>query len=315
LIQTGSKPDRLLQHFINIVHRDFSQKIFVMIYGKAGGGKSTLLNIPANLYGDDLTSATDIYRMGRKFGLEDCYDKRINVDSDMPTKKMSPDIVATLKKITGGVHGSDNKMVVEKKGVGIFSVHIHCFFLFGCNQLAKWEEDSLQEVESIMRRALLVKYESFAIDCAGLEEITLDPEFLDKIYTWLLHQPVAPVKNIDKASWVKETQKEWFLDCDPLMGVLNDLYESSDSDKDTVPCREVYDKALAELQDQNLTIPKNLMAQITISLMAMGVRKNTTKNNPKYLRIKRQYILDGSEDDPKNPYEEMGVIPNRGGSA
>jgi len=289
LLRTGNKPREMLQFLVNMVHRDYTQKMFLIVYGKAGGGKSTLLNIPANLYGDTLTSTTDLYHLGKKFGLADIWDKRVNIDSDIPTKTMNANVVSILKKLTGGVRGSDNKITVEKKGVDLFSVRIQVTLVFGCNQLPKWDEESLTECESIGRRALLNHYQSFQIDCPGLEEITLDPEFLDDIYSYLLQQKAGAINKIGKEAWIKQSLDEWFTDCDPLLGILKENYEYVDNEKETVGCHEVYAQVLEDLQTENSTIPKNLMAQITQSLMTLGIKKNTTKNNPKYLKIRRLY--------------------------
>jgi len=295
LLKTGDKPALLRQYLINMVHRDFTDKKFLIVYGKAGGGKSTLLNIPANMFGDELTSTTDLYRLGKKFGLKDCYKARINIDSDIPVKTMDANVVSILKKLTGGVHGSDNKVTVELKGVDLFSVRIGCYFVFGCNQLPKWDTESLTECESIGRRALLVHYETFQIDCAGLEEITLDADFLDDIYSYLIRLPVKPINMVGKEQWIKQALDEWFTDCDPLLGILKDLYEPTDKDMDSVLCTEVYEMVCEELNKDNSTIPKNLMAQITQSLMTLGIRKNSTKTKPKYLKIARKYDPDTKE--------------------
>src|SRR4030066_220977 len=101
-----------------------------MCYGPRGSGKSTLLQIFENLFGIDLVSKTPWNKIGQRFGMKECYDKRVNVCPDLEIKYVSSEAIAMLKNLTG----KDGYIEVEKKGIDSFSYPIQCFISFGSNQ-------------------------------------------------------------------------------------------------------------------------------------------------------------------------------------
>lgn len=93
--------DIILKYFVAIVHKYRDDEMFLMCYGPRGAGKSTLLQIFENMLGIDLVSKTPWKKFGSRFGMKECYDKRVNVCPDLEIKYVSSEAIAMLKNLTG----------------------------------------------------------------------------------------------------------------------------------------------------------------------------------------------------------------------
>ena len=288
------QPRWFIQFLIAMVHKNFSNEMFLIAFGPKGSGKSTLLGIPRAIFGPKLTSATTLYKLGQRFGLTQCYDKRVNINPDLPIKELYPDAVANLKMLTGGQDGSDGNIEIELKGISSFAVKLQCFFLFGCNQLPKFSADSLSECESIGRRTLLLECKNPQIRCPQMKELVEDPDFLDLIYSWLLRQPDKPIIQGDLQDWIDEVLERWFTNCDPLLQIIKELYRHTDTDS-RVPQKEVFEHVTEAMNEENLPVPRNLAAQITQAMATIRIRKDTNHRNYHYMNIKRLYE---TEEEP-----------------
>lgn len=280
--------DRLRQFLLLILHRDYTQELFYIAYGKAGSGKSTGLQIASKLYGRNYTSATPLFKLGNRFGLKESHDKRINVNPDMACIKLKPEAIAIIKTLTGGEEGSDGRVEVEMKGKDSFTVQIQCFHMFGINQLPQFAEEVMGEIDSIMRRACLVDYTDvkIPIPCPAFKELVADPEFLDDLYWILLHMPVEKIKLPDDQTFKNTNRQEWSLNANPLAGILRELYQYAKGK--AIPCKTVIDETKEACENEGLLIGSQVQQQITFCLQDMRIfRDNGRGLKANYLNIER----------------------------
>ena len=272
LCSTPKHGDRLRKFWALMVHKDHTQELFLMSYGKRGSGKSTALNIPANLFGEDLTSATVFYKLGTRFGLKECYDKRVNVCPEMSVKSLKNAEVGMMKTLTGGESGADGFVEVEKKGLDSFKYPIQCFFLFGINQLPEFADEVSGEIESIMRRVCLIEYTDAQKPCPEYKSLMKDPDFLDDLYWILLHEPIEPIKVPDQEQFITANLDEWLTNCSPMLRMIKNCFKYSEFD--SIAVKNVLEKITEEYEAESLIPPHNLQQEITYALRGMKIYRD-----------------------------------------
>jgi hypothetical protein len=283
---------RYWQYLTSLAHRDYRNEMFCMVFGPKNAGKSTLLSVPRLLYGVANTGALNIYRFKDEQALANVYNKRVNVCPDMAIKTLGVNAIGILKCITGGGSGgSDGQMEVKKLYADSFLIDIRIHLFFGINQLPVFSEDATQELESIGRRACLVESKKTLDSCDGFKDMITDPEFLDLMYSELLRTKSVLIKPPNIKPWVDATLKRWMINADPLMRILDDQYIATDKSTDHIGVNEVFGYVLEAMKSENLTVSKNLQAQITSALKTMGIPKGGSHKNYFYTNIQERDIF------------------------
>lgn len=125
----GEVFDLICEAFGNCFYLLNSYRGAVMLYGPNGNnGKSTLLNILAQLVGRENASFLSLQDTAARFRLVEVYGKAVNIGDDIPDAYL-PDS-ATFKKLTTG-----ETVTGERKGQDAFSFKPYAKMFFSMNEL------------------------------------------------------------------------------------------------------------------------------------------------------------------------------------
>jgi len=290
-IKDETDRDNFLKFWLAVIHKIHDYEIFLMCYGVKWGGKSSLLNIFQAMYGRQVVGKKPLVKISRRFGLSSIYDKRINIHADMPIVNFDPFTISLIKTLTG----EDGDIEVEIKGLTPFTFPINCFFAFGINQLMEFKKDAEKEIDSIMRRVVLVEFPTVQKINTVFKKELLDDDFLDELYSWFVVTKSNPLFYDDEQeSWIQRNKQKWFMNSNPILKILLENYiytatieiEGSDPIIDKIFCREVVKLVKDELELDGQHIPSNLKGMITHSFSSMNIYPNTQRvGNQKYLNV------------------------------
>jgi hypothetical protein len=184
---------------------------------------------------------------------------------------------------------------IEIKGVNKFNYPIQFFLLFGANQLMGFTKYGVSEMDSIFRRAVLVKFPIRQQRDTGFKKAVIAPELLDRIYSYYLWCPV-PVMFTDAEmdGWIEDTKQRWLLDADPVMRVCKEEYRWVP--QGSILTTDVWAHVAERLEADDMTVPADLHADVTQALETMKItRKGRT--DPVYINI--EAINPSEEAEPK----------------
>ena len=261
--------ENYLKFWISVVHKKHEYESFLICYGPKGSGKSSNLGIFPAMYGEDVTAKKPLNLIGRRFGLSNIYTKRINIHPDMPVVDLDPFTISVLKNITGNDGGID----VEIKGLTPITYKIMLFLAFGIQQLPGFNQHAEKEIDSIMRRVVLVDFPETQKINRKFKKDLLAPDFLDQLYSWLVYMRPVPFFEDDKMDeWIQYNKKKWLRNADPVLRILEDnfVYE----DKHTTKAFDVIQLVRAELEADGMLVPSRLKTQITNAFSAMNIHSN-----------------------------------------
>jgi len=286
--------------FLHVIHKNFDDEVFLMLYGVKGAGKSTLIQIFTEMYGPQMTSKTGLQKLGGRFGKTDMYDKRINAEPDLPIVDLNPYVISELKKLTG----EDGYLEVELKNKDPFKYLISCFLVFGINQLMGFNQDAEKEIDSIMRRVILVECPTMMPKNAEFKKKIRDPEFLDELYSWgVITPPLLMYEPEEEEEWIRQNKELWLLNSDPILRICREEFEYCPPEIiqeesgieipliQSIRIMEVITTVSECLEEEGQIIPKHTDIQtlITRSLKTMKILKNTRHGkNAAYENIVRR---------------------------
>lgn len=283
IIPDGQERNYFIKFCINIVHKNFDDELFCMLYGPKGGGKSTILQLFGLMFGTQNVSKTLLHKFGKRFGLKEMYNKRLNVNPDLPIVPMSDHTIAILKQLTG----NDGPIEVELKGTDSFQYPVRCFLIFGINQLMGFKATSEQEIESIFRRALLIHLPTTLKRNTKFKHQLQDSEFLDELYSWLVW--MRPLNILDDDSiewWVNMNKRKWLTNSNPILAICKSLYVHFQGGK--LGVRDVQDEVRAELENDGKLTSHQLQTNITQALQTMKIYRDSGRgSHANYRDIKR----------------------------
>lgn len=277
--------DNFVKFFIAVVHKKLGWGKFLMLYGKTGSGKSTILQILPALYGPDNSSKTTLIQIGKQFGLGHMYDKRVNVSPDIPMVPINPYVIANMKTLTGG----DGGIPVEIKGGTLFMHKITCFIALGIQELVGFTNEAEREIDSWMKRVVLGECPNIHPEDEDFKESVLDKKFLSELYSWAMNQtPTRFYEPGGEKEWIRHNKEEWLLKCNPILAILKENYEYCETDmveRDGIPepitqsilCFQIESLVRKELEAEGSLIPKQLRNQITRAFNTMFIGRSKGK--------------------------------------
>jgi len=299
----ADKDDRnnYLKFWLAVVHKKHDYEVFLMCYGVKWGGKSSNLNIFAQMYGTQVVSKKALQLIGKRFGLSNIYHKRVNIHADMPIVNLDPFTISILKTITG----NDGDIEIELKGVTAFEYRIALFMAFGINQLMGFTQNAEKEVDSIMRRVVLVEFPDIQKLDAEFKKSLLDPHFLDRLYSWfVISSPLPLFEESNQIAWIQRNKKKWLLNADPVLRILLENYAFAEHV--TITSTDVISFVRSELESEGMLVPKNLKLQITNAFSTMDIFPNDKRGTKAlYLNVRPIDVAEQEYEDFLA--EEIGV--------
>ncbi|MGQ3491261.1 DNA primase family protein [Limosilactobacillus mucosae] len=124
---------------------------FLLIYGNGGEGKSTMLNMVENLFGQGNVANVDLGALGdsdkARFNLAKLNRKELNYSDDIGNGFIKETNI--LKRLTGG-----NRMTAEYKGKDPFEFTNEAKLIFTCNNLPSFSDTS----HGMERRPIIIEW-------------------------------------------------------------------------------------------------------------------------------------------------------------
>jgi phage/plasmid-associated DNA primase len=222
------------------------------------------------MWGAQVTSKKSLHLMGKRFGLSNIYDKRINIHPDMPIVDLDPYCISILKNLTG----NDDDIEIEIKGLTPIEYKITLFLAFAIQQLPGFNIHAEKEIDSIMRRVVLVEYPVMQEVNREFKKSLIDPTFLDQLYSWLVvTNPVPFYENYkEEEEWIQYNKNKWLMNADPILRILLDNYEYKE--KYTVKAYDVVQMVKEQLMNEGMLVPKSVKTQITNAFSTMNISNN-----------------------------------------
>lgn len=274
----------VFKFLVYISKRYIKFDLFLMLYGPKSSGKNTFCLMIEEMLGPNLVSKTPFFKLAQKFGCKECYDKFVNIHPEQPVKTLNYENIGKMKDLTC----PDGGFELEFKGIDRFKIPIRVHFVFGTNQLMKFSQDSVQEIDSLMRRTVLGHFSKSQIRDVAFKDQMKDPIVLDQIFSFLLNCPLIEVyKPADMEKYIEITLQRWLLDAEPLMRIIKELFEFTPSQGMTLTVTTVMDVVKTMIEREKLTLPKDLQADITTALRSMNIYRNNARgSNASYSNIK-----------------------------
>ena len=279
--------ENYLKFFLAVVHKKYEWGKFLILFGKTGSGKSTLLQIHPEMYGRENTSKTDLWDLGRRFGLDHMHDKRVNTVLDMPVVEINPYVIGKVKTLTG----EDGDISVEIKGGTKFMYPIQCFLEFGIQEVVDFTEEARREIDSWFKRVVMGECTKIFPEDSDFKKAIRDPDFLDELYSWAIN--TSPMRFYDpgeEEAWIERNKTEWLTKCDPVLRILKERYvytpTTEDIDPDGIKIKnehkllvnDVYEYVLGTLENEGQLPPKQLKNNITKTLLTMRIRRDDRRS-------------------------------------
>ena len=273
--------DNFLKFWLIVAHKRHEFEVFLMCYGVRWGGKSSMLNIFAAMFGPHVLGKKPLFIIGERFGMSNIYDKRLNIHADMPIANLTPYTISQLKTITGNDGGID----IEIKGKTPFAYPVQLFLAFGINQLMGFTKEAEKEIESIMRRVVLVEFpKKQAVDAAFKKQL-VEPAFLDHLFSWLIiTQPMPLFDETDQDEWVAGNKEKWIMNAYPIIRILSERYEKVLNC--SIEAYEVVEYVREQLKSEGQIISKDLKSYVTQAFATLDIYPNNKRGaNCHYLNV------------------------------
>lgn len=148
----------------NIQGWRFKKAMFLL--GKGNTGKSTLINLIAQLLGSQNVAERDLRSLNERFGKTAAYNKRLIYSNDLSFMKIEEN--AVFKNLTGG-----DSISIEFKNQEPFDFRFKGFMLYGMNDLPHFGGD---KGDHVYDRIIIVKCENV------IPRNQLDPNLEKKLF-------------------------------------------------------------------------------------------------------------------------------------
>lgn len=182
-------PDKIYK-IINLLLTKNGFEKFIILYGKAGSGKSTILNLIKQIFENDV-GIFKLSQLCERFTPSEACQYRLITHTELDTNELNSNL---LKSIISMEEGS-----VERKGQQPFMVKWQSRLIFACNEMP-WI--NLTDT-GMMRRIVVFKMnDSFS---------SLDENIRDYVYSqdellYIIHKALT----IDMTNWFEDFRKDTF---------------------------------------------------------------------------------------------------------
>ncbi len=208
-------------------------ELIMVCAGEGSNGKSTLLKIMDNLYGDDACSHVSIHDLiDNRFFRAYLDGKKLNICADISSDEMSD-----LKIIKSLV--TREKITVEKKNLPPFDMINTASMFFSCNRLPDVKEDT----DAVFRRFRILNFEQqFSGD-------QINPYLFDELLeekSGILNILLSHARTLQENGRltyginIRQTRKEWREGVDTVQNFLSACTE--DVQGQNVPKNELYQR-------------------------------------------------------------------------
>jgi putative DNA primase/helicase len=132
--------DCFLQYLVYCMSPYNDLKKFLLIHSRTNCGKSTLLNIVAQLFGKESTCFLDLNQMGKRFMKVRMHGKLIKIDDELQACDMDGEAERSLNAVVSAA-----ELEADHKGKDPFVCKSNAKLLLACNQMPKTNDEALKE--------------------------------------------------------------------------------------------------------------------------------------------------------------------------
>ena len=218
--------EMLMQYIGYSMTLDTSAQKFLLIVGRGGTGKSTLLKLVEEIIGKENISSVSLQGLQERFTPATLFLKQANICADIPLTALNE--VDVLKKLTG-----EDLIMGERKGMDAFFFRSRARLFFSANDIPYIAEKS----NAFYRRMLIIKMDQ--------QPETIDPDLYEKLRADIPHIITRAVNAIRSSggevvpsdnckSYVQTARK----DSDTVEAFIIDRCEAGE--KYRVDCAELY---------------------------------------------------------------------------
>lgn len=208
--------------------RNELRKAFILT-GDRHNGKSTFLDMIAQLLGDDNTTALDLKELGDRFKTAELFGKLANIGDDIGDEFIANP--AIFKKVVSG-----DRVNAERKGQDPFDFTCYAKQLFSANNIPRIKDKS----GAVIDRLIIVPFDaSFSKDDPDYDPYIKYKLRDESVMQYLINVGIAGLKRVlenqgfTTNNKVQENLKEYEENNNPILIFMQDLEESDVLEKQT----------------------------------------------------------------------------------
>lgn len=208
--------------------RNELRKAFILT-GDRHNGKSTFLDMIAQLLGDDNTTALDLKELGDRFKTAELFGKLANIGDDIGDEFIANP--AIFKKVVSG-----DRVNAERKGQDPFDFTCYAKQLFSANNIPRIKDKS----GAVIDRLIIVPFDaSFSKDDPDYDPYIKYKLRDESVMQYLINLGIAGLKRVlenqgfTTNNKVQENLKEYEENNNPILIFLQDIDESDVLEKQT----------------------------------------------------------------------------------
>lgn len=129
--------------------QDQRGKVFFVLQGPSGSGKSVLGNFIRTCFNKEAVSSLELHSFGKNFSKSDLIGRRICLDLDLPDETIDAKAISSLKKLTGS-----DPVTTDVKYMPLISFMNTAKFLFATNHALYYEHSD----DAFKRRIVVIPF-------------------------------------------------------------------------------------------------------------------------------------------------------------
>lgn len=137
--------DLLLEYLSLVLMLTFDAQRFLILEGSGSNGKSVLLKMLIDLFGEENCAALGFERFGGRFNLAGLVDKTINISGD--ANEVSKVAEGVIKQLV-----DRSSQTFEKKHKDVFEARCFARFIFATNVMPRWRD----RTDGLWRRMIII---------------------------------------------------------------------------------------------------------------------------------------------------------------
>lgn len=306
LKEITDEPYVIINHFAAIMQNK-QLPYMLILAGHPSTGKSPWLKVMCDIIGD--YGSDQIASLGEKGGMSTCYDKNLNVNTEMNIAYIKSETITAIKQ----VFSDDGKMNVRLLYKNPFQIEEARLNIIGAtNQCAKLVEGI--DEDGFFKRCCVVECykKKFADDPKFLDWLKSE-DTLSQIGSYLLYYKVENLRAvIGTNKWIESNKEKWYRSAYPVLEFIKNRFERCYEVDSYVTAESVRNMVQQEMMAQGVHLMSNLAAEVTHAMNLIGaevVQRNKTKC---YLGVRDKGVTIIKETTPTSvkysgPLDEFDV--------
>lgn len=271
--------EAILSYYAAIVQR-IKLPYFLIFLGKPSAGKSPYCKLAEDLFAG-WVGKVDFTKLGDPGGLATIWNNRVGIDSDVNMSYMNNATIAVLKKI----YSDDGEISVRLLYQNPFDVKLDFSLICASNQLPKIPAGI--NASALYKRVYICQFDkALFYDDPVFTARMSDPAFHDMLFSYLCDYPVVNYRTVvDTDQFILRTERLWRHSAYPVLTYIEQHYVRSTDIDDYVLQQTIIRDVIPWLQEEGISLPANLGAEITEAVHQIGGSKCQREKSTAYIGI------------------------------